>query len=176
MRLPVSPLLACSAAVALAACGSLLNFDVDASGVAQIQGSPLGGLIQLPAAFAGFTDINLSQTSQFKNQDTRKDHISSVRVTRLALTVTAPASQDLSFLSSVAFSIEAPGLPKKRIAHLDAFPAGAHTINLALDDLDIAAYAKADTFSITTDASGHQPPQDTSLRADLTLHIEANLL
>ena len=159
-----------------AACSPSIGIDIDASGTATVQGSALGSVLSLPGGFGGLTAINLSQEAAFKNQNTDRDHITSCRVSKLALKVTSPDSQDLTFLSSISFSIAAPNLPKLRIAHLDAIPAGARSVNLSLDDAQLGAYCKADSFSITTDASGHAPPQDTTIEADLTLHVEANLL
>ena len=160
----------------LACCSGLIGIDINASGTATVQGSALGSVLSLPAGFGGLTAINLSQESAFKNQNTDKDHITSCRVSKLTVKVNSPASQDLSFLTSIAFSISAPNLPKVRIAHVESIPAGAHSVDLTIDDVQLGAYCKADTFSVTTDASGHAPPQDTTIEADLRLHIDANLL
>ncbi|MBS2022488.1 MAG: hypothetical protein JST92_08765 [Deltaproteobacteria bacterium] len=158
------------------ACGDLVRFDTDASGQTTVQGDPLGGLITLPSQFSGLGNINLSSNSNFRNNNTDKDHIDTCRFSHFGLKVVSPSGQDLSFLSQVSFSITAPNLPKVRVAHLESFPTGATSVDLTLDDVDIAAYAKSDTFSITTDATGHAPKQNTTVEADLTLHIEASIL
>lgn len=170
-----------AALLLLNSCSSLLSFDVDSTGTATIQHGPPGtGLIggALPG-FNGFDNFNVSQTQAFKNNNTNKDHISSCRLTKLRLTVTSPAASpgnDLSFLTSIQFYISAPNLPEQRIASSSALPAGQSVVDLAIDDVDIASYAKADSFSITTKATGHAPAQDTTVRADLTLNIHASLL
>ena len=69
-----------------------------------------------------------------------------------------------------------PQLPAKEIAHLEWFPAGATSVKLILDDVDIADYAKADSFTITTQASGRSPNQDTTIEAGLTVNIHADPL
>ena len=166
----------------LCGCSSLLSFDVNSSGTATIQGSPTGGLLAnaLPGGFGGFGNFNVSQSQDFRNQNTNKDHISECRVTKLTLKVLSPvppsAGADLSFLSSVDFFISAPNLLKIHIAGTTSLPVGRPTVDLALDNVDIAAYAKSDTFSITTDAKGHAPSTDTQIEADLTLNIHASLL
>jgi hypothetical protein len=171
-----------AALLLMSSCSSLLSFDVDSTGTATIQHGPPGaGLIggALPG-FNGFDNFNVSQTQAFKNNNTNKDHISSCRLTRLRLTVTAPSASpgnDLSFLTSIEFYISAPpNLPEQRIAHSTTLPAGQSVVDLAIDDTDIASYAKADSFSIKTTATGHAPAQDTTVRADLTLNIHASLL
>ena len=173
---------ALAACVALCGCSSLLSFDVNSSGTATIQGSPGGGLLgnALGAGFGGFNNFNVSQSQDFKNENTNKDHISECRLTKLTLKVLKPAppaaGSDLSFLSQIDFFITAPNLPKVHIAGATNLPPGQSTVDLALDNRDIAAYARSDTFSITTEAQGHAPSADTSIEADLTLNIHASLL
>src|SRR3954467_4843741 len=90
-------------------CSSLLSFDVDSSGTTTISG---GGLLSGLPGFSGFNNLSFSQSQQFANNNTNKDHISEARLTRLTLKVTSPAGADLSFLSKIDFFIEAPGQPK----------------------------------------------------------------
>jgi hypothetical protein len=157
-----------------AGCSGLINFDVDSSGQSTIQGSPTGPL--LPGfGFAGFNKMSFSQSAQFQNNNTNKDHISSCRLTKLTLKIVSPASANLSFLNQIDFYIEAPNLPKVHIAGLTPVPGGT-SADLTIDDRDIAAYAKSDTFSITTQASGRTPTTDTTIEADMKLHINASLL
>lgn len=170
--------LALLALLATAACPGLgqVAFDIDSSGQSTVQGSPLGGLLPAPPAFENFNGAAFAQSQQFQNNNTNKDHISSCRVGKLTLKVVSPAGATLSFLSKIEFYIKTDTLPEVRIAEALTIPAGATSIDLALDDQQIAAYAKSDTFSITTKGSGTQPPQNTTIEADLTLHIEANVL
>jgi hypothetical protein len=166
----------------LCGCSSLLSFDVNSSGTASIQGSPTGGLLgnALGGGFGGFNNFNVSQSQDFKNENTNKDHISECRVTRLTLKVLKPvppaAGSDLSFLTQIDFFITAPNLPRLHIAGVKNPPVGQASVDLALDNVDIAAYAKSDTFSITTDAQGRAPASDTTIEADLGLNIHASLL
>jgi hypothetical protein len=51
-----------------------------------------------------------------------------------------------------------------------------HLSSARVSRLTIAPYAKADSFSITTKGTGTQPPQNTTVEADLSLHIVANVL
>ena len=170
--------LALLVALCCAGCPGLgqVAFDVDSSGQSTVQGSPLGGVLPKPPAFGNFGDLSFNQSQDFANQNTNKDHIDSARVSKLTLKVTSPANGSLSFLSSIEFDIQAPNLPLVRIAEAASIPAGASSVELTLDNVDIAPYAKADSFSITTKGTGTQPSQDTTIEADLTLHIVANVL
>ena len=170
--------LALLAALFAAGCPGLgqVAFDISSSGQSTVQGSPLGGVLPAPPGFEGFTGSSFSQSQQFQNNNTNKDHISSCRVGKLTLKVVSPSGATLSFLSKIEFFIKTDALPEVRIAEALAVPAGATSIELSLDDQQIAPYARSDSFSITTKAAGTQPSQNTTIEADLTLHIEANVL
>jgi hypothetical protein len=154
-------------------CSGLIGFDVSSSGQSTIQGSPTGAL--LPPAFQSFNSMSFSQSAQFQNNNTNKDHISACRLTKLTLKIVSPTGSTLAFLTKIDFFIQAPNLAQVHIAGLNPVP-GTATADLVIDTLDIAAYAKSDTFSITTTASGQTPAQTTTIEADLTLHVNASLL
>jgi hypothetical protein len=160
----------------LAACASLLSFDIDSSGRSTIPAGAGGGLLGGLPGFSGFGSMSFAQSSAFQNNNTNKDHVSECRLKRLTLKVVTPAGADLSFLSKIDFFIEAPGLQKVHIAGKSPLPAGATSVDLDLDDLDIAPYARSDTFSITTQASGRAPAQSTTIEAALTLNVHASVL
>ncbi len=158
----------------LAGCPGLgqVGFDVDSQGQSTVQGSPLGPTL---AAFPSFGNFNFSQDQSFQNNNTNKDHVAEAHLTRLHLKVVAPTTATLDFIQTIEFDIGAQGLPTVKIAEA-TIPAGVGSVDLTLDNQDLAAYVKADSFSITTKGTGHQPAQDTALEADLTLHIVANVL
>lgn len=165
----------CLSSLGSSGCSGLISFDVNSQGNSTVPGSsPLLNLGGTP--FSGFNNISFSQSQAFQNNNTNKDHVSSARLTAFTLKVSAPSSQDLSFLRSVSFKIKTSTLGPQEIAHLESFPAGAKSVQLTLDDLELAPYVKSDSFTITTDAQGQSPPQDTTLEADLTLHIGASIL
>jgi hypothetical protein len=178
MNTALARLLPCAlASAALCGCG-ILSFDVNSKGTTTVQGSAIGAVLPGLSSFGGFDNFDISQQAGFDNNDTRKDHITSTRLTKLTVKVVSPSGQDLSFFTSLKFTISAskPQLPAIEIAHRESFPAGATSVDLTIDDVDIAAYAKADNFAITTQASGHAPTQDTTIEADLSLNIHANPL
>ena len=167
-------------ALALALCGTgcagLIAFDVDSTGTSTIPGSPTGGILPSFPGFTGFNNLSFSQSSVFQNNNTNKDHISACHLSKLTLKIVSPTGATLGFLDKVDFYITAPSLAKVHIAGLASIPAAATTVDLQIDDRDIAAYAKSDSFSITTEATGRQPTTTTTLQADLKLHINASLL
>ena len=162
------------ALVITAGCPGLgqVAFDVQSQGQSTIPGSPTSSVLPSALGFDGLGPTQFSQSQDFSNHNTNKGHITSCRVSRLTLKVTSPSGGTLSFLSKIEFFIQTSTLGPVRIAEALSIPPGAMTI----DDQEIAPYAKSDNFSITTKASGTSPQQNTVIEADLTLHIEANVL
>ena len=161
--------------LSVSGCGGLISFDIDQSGTSTVPAQQAGLLSGLPG-FQGFSSFNLSQSSQFANNNTNKDHITECRLTRLTLKVTNPPGTDLSFLSRIDFFISAPNLDKIHIAGIAPLPPGQSSVDLKLDDVDIAKYARSDSFSITTAVSGQSPKADTTIEADLKLNVHASIL
>jgi hypothetical protein len=153
-----------------------VGFDVDSPGQSTVQGSPAGGLLPAFPGFPAFGGMSFSQNEKFQNNNTNKDHVSSCRVSKLTLKIVTPTTQALSFIQKIEFFIEAPNLPKVRIAEALSIPSGVSMVELTLDDHELAPYAKAESFSITTTGTASVPPKDTTIEADLTLHIVANVL
>lgn len=149
-----------------------VGFDVDSQGQSTVPGSPVGGLLDV---FPSFGNFDFSQNQTFQNNNTNKDHVQQAHLTKLTLKIDNPVSATLDFIQTIEFDVSAQNLPTVRIAS-GTIPAGVATVNLTLDDVDIANYVKADQFSITTKGAGHQPSQDTTIEADLTLHIVASVL
>jgi hypothetical protein len=150
-------------------------FDINSSGQSTVQGSPAGALISSFGTFGSLANISFSNSSDFSNNNTNKDHVTKAQLTRLTLKVVSPSSATLDFISTIEFDIGASNLPTVKIAS-GSIPAAATTVDLTCETTDLSAYVKADNFSITTKGSGHQPSQDTTVEADLTMHIEANVL
>ena len=160
-------------ALALVGCGTVVSFDVSQKAQTTI---PAGGPVAGVLGGFGFQNLNFSQSSDFQNNNTSKDHVRECRLKQLTLKVVSPPGQDLHFLTKVEFFVEAPNLEKKRIASGTSFPSGVASVDLVPDDLDLAPYVRADSFSITTAATGTSPSQQTTLEADLTLNVHASVL
>lgn len=164
------------ACLALATCDSLDNFDVEQKSRASIPGQTPLEMLLGSVSFTGFDNFDITQNAELKNQGVTKNQIDSVRLSRVTLTVVDPASgQDFMFISSLSFFVEAPGLPRVRIATGGPFPAGANMVELNVDDVELAPYATAASMNITTESSGQKPQQDTTVEATIGLDVDANL-
>ena len=158
----------------LATCG------VDQIEVSQSSRStiPRGTLVEQFAGDIGFgelVEVDITDSQELKNQGVTKEQVDSVKVSALTLTAISPADADFTFLDSVEFYVEAPGLPKMRVARGGPFPEGASRVELAIDDVELAPYAVSERMTITTDASGNRPEQDTTVEAQIDLAVDVNV-
>ncbi len=158
------------------ACGGAVTFDVPLEGETVIEGQGLlGGVLSSIPAFSGFSGFDLSSTQEFENNNAEKDRVTEAYVTAFSLSATAPSGASLDFMDSVSFYVEAPDLSRTLIGEVD-IPAGATSVDLELTDDNLADYVKAETMSFTTEASGAPPEEDTTVKADVTLTITAELV
>jgi hypothetical protein len=159
----------------LLGCHPTIDFDLTQSGSGTIPATPapLPGPVSLTLPIPELQNVNPSNLKGFPG-NTAKDHVQSARAKKITLSATDPAGQDLSFLSSVALSISANALPTVQFAHLSPFPA-ASSVDLQLDDVELAPYLKADSFSITAAVSGTPQQHPITLQADLDVGVTANV-
>lgn len=159
------------AAVVVACAGALVDIPVSESAATTIPAAtPLETLLG-DLGFGGFTQIDLTEDEELKNQGVEPGDIVDVRLTRFTLTVIDPPDGDLSFLDELAFSASAPGLPKVRIASSTTFPPGERTVELELEDVDLTDYVTSESMTITTDATGGRPDEATTIEAAFTLIV-----
>ena len=158
----------------LAGCEPTVAFDVDVSGQTTVEG---GGLLEDlldQFSFGDLANMDISSTAEFQNNQAEKERVSEARLTKVALTITAPEGQDFDFINEITFFVTAPGQPEREVA-TKAVPRGVRTFELDLADVDLAPYVRADQMSLTTAVNGRRPTEDTTIQADLVLHIIAAL-
>ena len=158
-------------------CGAdeLDNVEVEQDGQAQI---PAGSVIdQLlgDLAFEGFDDIDVSQSQELENQGYTEDQIDSVHLETLTLTVSAPAGGDFDFLESIAFFVEADGEERVEIARLEPVPEGATELDVPVADVELLPYVVAESMTVTTEAMGAAPDDDTTVDAHLVFDVDVNV-
>lgn len=92
--------------------------------------------------------ITTNSTSEFAINETRKDLIEEIQLTRVNLTVTAPANGDLSFLKSIKIYIKGEGLEEKMIAWNENIDTSEETMLLTTTPDDLQEYVKLDSVSL----------------------------
>ena len=156
-------------------CSSLpMTFDVTQRAETTIQKGTVLEQIVGSLGFGQFTNLDLSQSQEFKSNNVQKRHVANGRVKVLQLRITAPEGQDFDFLESISFFVEAPGLERKRIAHRQV-PRDARSFQCKVDDVDLAPYVRAESMTVTTDVRGRRPESDTTIDAKLVLTVSTVL-
>jgi hypothetical protein len=159
----------------LATCGKIDQISVSETSRSTI---PRGSLLEQFAGDIGFgelVEVDLTESQELQNQGVTKNQIDSVKLTSLSLTIVNPAQGDFTFLDSVEFFVEAPGVERERIARGGPFAAGASSIDLQVDDVELAPYVVSEKMTITTDARGNRPDEDTTIEAQIDLLVDVNI-
>ncbi|WP_424003048.1 hypothetical protein [Maribacter sp. IgM3_T14_3] len=152
----------------------LTKFDMEYSQRATI---PSTTGINLP--FDVFTpEMETNSESTFAVNDTRKDLIEEIRLTKLELVMISPDGADFSFLNSIEVYISADGFEEIRIASLDEVPEDAGSV-IALDtsDTDLKEYIKSDEFSLRLNTvTDELMSTDHELEVNSTFFVDAKIL
>jgi hypothetical protein len=140
-----------------------------------VPGSPLGSLLG-PSLIEVPLTIDLSAETAARGTGPAQH----VYLTDMTLRVTStdePAgdTDDLGFITSIEVYVESSqsgsSLQRVRVAHLDAVPAGARSISLATDGVDLIGYVREGAHLSAT-AQGHSPSDDVSYDGHLDFAIQ----
>jgi hypothetical protein len=159
------------AGLAALGCEPAIEFDVDLSGQTEVQGSLVGNVLSA-LDFAGFGTLDFSSTEEFENNDVTREHVKAARLTALELTVVQPAGGNLDFIDELSFFAEAEGQDKVKVASATV-PDGVQNVQLEPEDVDLGPYVRSESMALTTEADARPPNEDTTLEANLTVHITA---
>ena len=168
-----------TALLALTGCGPI-NFIAKLNGDATLQGSALGNLLSVFPQVSSFSNLDFDSNQDFKNNQTTRTHVKTMRATRFSLRISSPDTQDFDFLDSLEFYAAADGVPEQKVAGKSNIrslnlAAPNPTLNLDLEQVDLAPFLRAPTMSLTVRGTGRQPPQDTTLRADAEFIVGVGL-
>lgn len=94
-------------------------------------------------------DMETNSESTFASNDTRKELIEEIILTKLDLTLTSPTNGDLGFLKSIEIYITADGLSDVKVAWKDNIPSNIDKfLELDTSNADIQEFIKKDEFSL----------------------------
>lgn len=165
-------------ALAVTACGPI-SFTTEMKGEAVIQGSTLGQFFNVFPQLSNFANIDFDENQDFKNNDTRRENIKSMKVTSLTLRIVSPSTQDYGFLQSLEFAVKSGDLEQQIASKqgIDMLGLAAPNPTLKLDvvDAELAPFVHAPTMTIITRGTGHQPAQETRLEATVKFLVGVGL-
>lgn len=165
-------------ALVLTGCGNF-TFTTQLKGEAAVQGSPLGGALNLFPQLGSFSNIDFDQNQDFKNNNANRDMVKETKVTSFTIRITSPSNQDFSFLESVEFAVKSGDgetviARKSGVAAL-GLKAPNPTLVLDLPGEDISQHVRAERFTIISRANGRQPNQDVGLEATVKFLVGVGL-
>lgn len=157
--------------LASACSGKLLTIRISEEAETQIEkGTILEDLVG-DLGFADFIAMDLTQSTELQNQGVEPGDIVDVRLEAFELEATAPDGADLSFLSSMAVSVEADGLPEETVAEAAAFPEGQPLVVFERPDVDLTDYVTSQAMTLNTEVSGTRPDENTTVVARFTVAV-----
>ncbi len=115
--------------------------------------------------FGEFVAMDITTSAELQNQGVEPGDIRDVRLELLELEATAPDGADLSFLTSLDVFVEAPDLPRVRVAFADTFPVGQPLVVFELEDVDLTPYVVSTEMTFDTEAMGSRPEEATDVTA-----------
>ncbi|MDA3943424.1 MAG: hypothetical protein PF694_07780 [Bacteroidetes bacterium] len=94
-------------------------------------------------------DIESNSQSTFAVNDTRKDLVEEIKLTKMNLTLTSPSDGDFGFLKSIEIFISADGVPEKKIAWKENISSSVDKyIELETTDTDLKEFLKKEEYSL----------------------------
>jgi len=123
-------------------------------------------------------DVETNSESEFAVNDTRKDLIQEIVLTKLNLAITSPSDQDFSFLKSVSVFIAAEGMSEVEVASLDDIPESVgKELELEPSNEDIKDYIKQDKFYLRVNTvTDELLSNDVDLDISSRFHVDAKIL
>lgn len=133
--------------------------------------------VNLP--FDMFTpDTETNSETEFSVNDTRKDLIEEIKLTRLELSINSPGEADFSFLNSIEVFLSAEGLDEIKIAYLNEVQENVgNGLSLDTSDIDLKEYIKKDKFYLRLKTvTDEVMSKDHEIDVKSTFFVDAKIL
>lgn len=122
-------------------------------------------------------DTETNSESTFESNDTRKDLIEEIKLTKLQLFISSPSDADFSFLESIDIFISADGLEELKIASKVEVPETVSALDLEVSDADLKEYIKKDSYSLRLNTvTDEAMSQDHQVDVKSTFFVDAKIL
>jgi hypothetical protein len=166
------PFIALALVAVLACQAKLFKISIADQSTSQVPGATLFTDL-LPDAFGfdDFLDMDLTESEELANQGVEDGDIKDVALVDFVLRATQPQGADLSFLSSLAVYVEAPGVPRALIASQQDFPPGVSEIAFDLETVDLTPFVISESMTFTVDATGQLPEDATTIVASYEVEV-----
>lgn len=119
-----------------------------------------------------------NSTGKFQANDTEKDKIEEIKLTKMYLQIESPSNADFSFLNEVEIFIDADGLSEISLAHKYNISnnIGGY-LELDVNENDFKEYVKKDEFTLRVRAvQDEQILQDIEAKCFMRFFVDAKVL
>lgn len=126
----------------------------------------------------GTPDIPTYSVSTFAANETRKDLVEEIKLTKLDLFLESPEKSDLGFLKSIEIFIQAEGQEETRIAWVDEVPdAVGDYLPLNVSNTDLKEYITPDNFSLrVATVTDELITTDHEIKIESSFFVDAKIL
>ncbi len=123
-------------------------------------------------------NIPTNSETEFESNNTAKNLIEEIIMTKMSMTITNPNESSFDFLKEIEIYISAEGLAEKKVAWLENIPqTGLKSIELETSTDDLKEYIKADKYKLNTKTVTRQfISQDTDVEINNTFFVDAKIL
>ncbi len=123
-------------------------------------------------------EITTNSEAEFESNNTNKDHIESIYLQDLILSITSPQGETFSFLNSVEIFISSPSMTEKKVAFKNSIPSNVGTELICdLVSLDLQSFVKDDRFTIRIETITDETiPQDVYINVYSNFFVDAKLI
>ncbi len=123
-------------------------------------------------------DITTNSETEFESNNTSKDLVEHIKLTKMHIEITNPASSTFDFLKDIEIYISAEGLSEKKIAWLYDIPkTGLKSIDLETGDDDLQEYIKKDKIKLKTKTVTREIiSNDTDISIHSEFWVDAKIL
>jgi len=150
----------------------LLTFEISDSQDIKI---PASSVINVP--FISPVPVTMNSQQSFQNNKTSANLVKDVRLTKLTLTISDPATENFNFLQSIKIYIGTNDSDKVLLASQDNVPTGVSTIELVSSNTQLDKYIKASSYTLYTEvALRSSVAEQITVRADSKFRVTADPL
>ncbi len=93
-------------------------------------------------------DVTTNSSSTFGSNNTNKELIQEIKLTKMTLDITQPGDRDFDFLEEIHIYISADGLSEVEIAFKTTIPENVDFLELDVNENDLKEYIKKDDFKL----------------------------
>lgn len=121
-------------------------------------------------------EVVSSASKEFENNGSNISKVKTVKVKRMALTITAPSTQNFDFLNYIQIFISADGLADQLIASRNNIPNDlGQELELEMSNANIADYIKKEKYKLKIITKTEEKiSQEVKITSDLTFLVTAD--